>query len=72
MPTAQTILLGVHTKRCEPVDIKAPLHAFIKNTYSAREANEANDDLDAIHQLRAELTAATSGSQAGLRDELAK
>lgn len=73
MPTAQSVLLGVHCKRTENVDIKAPLHGYIKTTYSARQAEEGDDDLDTIQHLRKDIVMAQPGAQgASNRETLSK
>lgn len=73
MPTAFSILLACHCKKTDSVDLKAPLHSYIKNTYSDREAQEADDDLVTIQQLRTEISlASTNATQPGMRDNLAK
>jgi programmed cell death 6-interacting protein len=73
MPSAFGLMLATHCKRTEAVDLKGPLLAYIKSTYSDREAEDANDDLVALQQLRAEVSLASASATApGMRDNLAK
>jgi programmed cell death 6-interacting protein len=70
MPSAQTIMLAVHAKRTEQLDIKSPILNYIRATYDEADANDAADDLEGIQGLRNELVTAqgAAGGQ-GLRKE---
>lgn len=73
MPSALSVLLAVHCKKTDNVDLKTPVHKYISNTYSETEAREAEDDLETIQQLRSTIAnASTNGMQPGMRDSLAK
>ena len=72
MPTAQTVMLAIHCKRTENVELKAPILQYIRDAYSDRDAADASDDLSAVQTLRNELVLAQSGSQGMLKDSLAK
>eukprot|EP00200_Dunaliella_tertiolecta_P017215 CAMPEP_0202411634 /NCGR_PEP_ID=MMETSP1128-20130828/22377_1 /ASSEMBLY_ACC=CAM_ASM_000463 /TAXON_ID=3047 /ORGANISM="Dunaliella tertiolecta, Strain CCMP1320" /LENGTH=780 /DNA_ID=CAMNT_0049017371 /DNA_START=116 /DNA_END=2454 /DNA_ORIENTATION=- len=73
MPSALSVLLAIHCKKTESVDLKTPIHKYIALTYSETEAREAEDDLETIQQLRSTIAnASTNGMQPGMRDSLAK
>ncbi|GLI70883.1 hypothetical protein VaNZ11_015904 [Volvox africanus] len=72
MPTAQSVMLAIHCKKAEPVDIKGPLFAYIRAMYSDREADDAAGDLERVQSLRAEVALALSGSQPGVRETVTK
>ena len=73
MPHAKTVLLAVHCKKTESVDLKTPIHKYICGTYSEAEAREAEDDLENIQQLRSTIAqASTNAMQPGMRDSLTK
>ncbi|GFR44801.1 hypothetical protein Agub_g6136, partial [Astrephomene gubernaculifera] len=72
MPTAQSVMLAIHCKKADTVDLKTPLLTYIRATYSDREADDAADDLERIQALRAEVALAQSGSQPSARDTLMK
>ncbi|GBF91561.1 hypothetical protein Rsub_04301 [Raphidocelis subcapitata] len=64
MPTAQHIMLAVHCKKTEQVDLKGPILSYIRSTYSGAEADGAADDLAAVQGLRNEMVTA-QGSATG-------
>lgn len=64
MPSAQNVMLAVHCKRTDQLDVKAPILSYIRSTYSEAEASEAADDLAAVHAVRSELVTA-QGSATG-------
>jgi programmed cell death 6-interacting protein len=71
--SAFSVLIACHCKRTESLDLKTPLSKYILSTYTETEAREAEDDLEAIQQLRASITLASSNAmQPGMRDSLAK
>lgn len=72
MVSAQHVMLAAHCKKTDQVDLKAPVIAYIKNTYTNAEANDASDDLTAIQALRNEIVTAQSSAQGAKRDTLAK
>lgn len=72
MPSAQTVMLAIHCKRTENVELKAPLLQYVREAYSDRDADDCADDLAAVQTLRNELVLAQSGSQGMHRDSLAK
>lgn len=72
MPTAQSINLAVHCKRTEAVDLVKPIVAYIRQTYSDREANEAADDVAEIQKLRNEISGVETGASQALKDGLVK
>ncbi|GBF94332.1 hypothetical protein Rsub_06954 [Raphidocelis subcapitata] len=71
-PQAQTIMLAVHVKRTEPVDLQGPLLAYVRSTYGDADASDAEDDLAAVQALRAELVAAQGAAQGVKRETLIK
>jgi programmed cell death 6-interacting protein len=72
MPSAHNVMLAIHAKRTDNVDLKGPILTYIRETYSDREADEAVDDLAVVQQLRNEIATAQAGSQAAFRDSLTK
>jgi programmed cell death 6-interacting protein len=72
MPSAQTVMLAIHCKRTENVELKAPILQYIREAYSDRDADDAADDLAAVQTLRNELVLAQSGAQGMLKESLAK
>jgi len=69
MPSAQHVMLAVHCKKTDQIDIKAPILAYIRHTYSDREADEAVDDLAAVQGLRNDLVQAQSSATGTPRKE---
>jgi hypothetical protein len=72
MPSAQNILLAIHVKRTDNVELKNPILSYIRETYSDREAEDAVDDLVAIQTLRNELVTSQAGSQLTAKDSYIK
>lgn len=72
MPTAHSVMLAIHCKRTETVDVKGPLLAYIRATYSDKEADEAADDLGTIQHLRGEVALVQNGAQPSSRENLCK
>lgn len=54
-PNAKNMMLAIHGKKADGVDLKSPLISYVRNTYSDREADDAADDLNMVQQLRAEV-----------------
>ena len=69
--TMSTLLLAVHCKKTDSLDLKTPIWNYIANTYSDQQANDASDDLAVVQQLRGEVVGLT-GSLQQLRETLAK
>lgn len=72
MPSAQYVLLAIHVKRTDNVELKNPILSYIRETYSDREAEDAVDDLAAIQSLRNEIVLAQAGSQLNAKDTYIK
>lgn len=72
MPTAQSVMLAIHCKKTDSTDLKTPLLAYIRATYSDREADEAADDLEKVQHLRSEMALMQSGAQPGAKETLTK
>ena len=66
-----SMLLAVHCKKTEAVDLKTPIWKYIAATYSEQQANDAADDLATVQQLRTEFVGLT-GSLAQLRETICK
>ncbi|KAK9820581.1 hypothetical protein WJX72_011897 [[Myrmecia] bisecta] len=66
-----TLLLAVHCKKTDSLDLKTPIWNYIASTYSDQQANDASDDLAVVQQLRGEVVGLT-GSLQQLRDTLSK
>lgn len=65
------MMLAVHAKKTDPVDLKQPMLSYIQHTYSPQQANDAADDLTAVQQMRTTVTTLT-GSLPSLQDTLLK
>lgn len=65
------MLLAVHCKKSDPVDLKTPIWTYIASTYGEKPANDASDDLATVQTLRNEVVGLT-GSLSSLRDSMAK
>lgn len=72
MPSAQHVLLAIHIKRTDNVELKNPILSYIRETYSDREAEDAVDDLAAIQAVRNEIVQAQTGSQLNAKDTYIK
>ena len=51
-------MLALVCKKSDAVDMKAPLLAYVRATYSDNVADDAADDLSAINQQRSEVNLA--------------
>jgi programmed cell death 6-interacting protein len=72
MPTAQNIMLAVHGKRTDQLEIKSPILTYIRATYGDGDADDAIDDLAAIQGLRNEIVTAQGGTQGVSKETLVK
>ncbi|KAF8060549.1 BRO1 [Scenedesmus sp. PABB004] len=72
MPSAQHVMLAIHVKRTEALELKNPIMSYIREQYGDRDAEDALDDLAAIQNLRNELVNAQTGSQMGAKDSYIK
>ena len=54
--SAHSVMMSLSCKRTDPIDLKAPLLAFVRATYSDAFADDTADVLIAINQLRNEVT----------------
>lgn len=70
-PAPANMLLAVHCKKGDHLDLKDPIWSYICATYSDQQAHDAADDLAAVQQLRNDLVGLT-GSLPDLRDTLAR
>lgn len=68
MPSAQHVMLAIHVKRTEAVELKNPILAYIRENYSDRDADDALDDLVTIQALRQEVITAQAAAQPGAKD----
>ena len=66
-----SMLLAVHCKKTDSVDLKAPGWKYIAATYSEHQATDAADDLATVQQLRSEIVGLT-GSLPQLRETVCK
>ena len=71
-PSPNHIMLAIHCKRTDQVELKAPILAYIRDTYSDREAEDAEDDLALVQSLRNDIVASQSGPQAAIKEQLTK
>lgn len=67
MPTV-SVMLAIHEKSPEPLDLYPPLHRFIVAAYSDRDAERVKDDLEIIQRLRFDVENPTSLSSDSLAD----
>lgn len=51
-PNARTMMLAIHGKRTETVDLKNPLTIYVRNYYPHGAAADAAADFDTVQQLR--------------------
>jgi programmed cell death 6-interacting protein len=72
MPSAQHVMLAIHCKRTDNVEIKNPVLSYVRETYGDRDADEALDDLVAIQNQRNSIVVAQSGSAGASKDSLVK
>lgn len=72
MPSATHVMLAIHVKRTDNVELKNPILSYIRETYSDHEAEDAVDDLAAIQTLRNELVTSQAGSQLTAKDSYTK
>ncbi|GBG75643.1 hypothetical protein CBR_g20272 [Chara braunii] len=49
------VMLAIHAKKTLPVDLYKPLKQYVVQHFSEREAQDADDDLHAVHQMRSEV-----------------
>lgn len=65
------MLLAVHCKKGDHLDLKDPIWSYICTTYSDQQAHDAADDLATVQQLRNDVVGLT-GSLPDLRETLAR
>jgi hypothetical protein len=58
MPTSKNVLRRIRTKRASKVDFKGPLLKYIKRVYGDHIAQEAEESLDALQDLRNQIVSA--------------
>lgn len=66
-----SMLLAVHCKKSDSVDLKTPIWNYIATTYSETQANDAAEDLAAVQGLRSEIVGLT-GSLPQLKETMSK
>ncbi|CAM8939298.1 unnamed protein product [Rhodiola kirilowii] len=54
-PSATNVMLAIHEKKTIQMDLYRPLRQFIAITYSERQAQTLEDDLDAVKELRSKI-----------------
>ena len=70
--SAQSVMLALVCKRADTADLKAPLLAYVRATYSDTIADDSAEDLSNINALRTEVTSAIAAGGPSQRDALAK
>ena len=65
------IMLAVHCKKAEPLELKGPVQEYIAATYGDSAAQDAAEDLETIQGQRAQIVG-MGGSLPSLRDLMAK
>ncbi len=66
-----SMLLAVHCKKTDSIDLRTPIWNYIALTYSESQANDAADDLATVQQLRSDIVGLT-GSLPQLRETICK
>ena len=69
---AANIMLAIYEKKTVSVDLYRPLRNYIVFNYSEREAQNLEDDLQTLKQMRVDLERATAESLSSRRDLLQK
>lgn len=69
---AVTVLLAIHVKRTDQVELKNPILQYVRENYGDRDAEDCVDDLASIQQLRNEIVSAQTGSQLSTKDTYIK
>lgn len=64
------LMLAIHEKKTNSVDLYRPLRNYVTFTYSEREAQLIDDDLETLKQLRSDLERVPDPSPAARRDLL--
>ncbi|KAJ6988136.1 hypothetical protein D5086_016533 [Populus alba] len=70
--TATNIMLAIHEKKTNPLDLYRPLRNYISMFYSEREAQNLEDDLQTVKQYRSDLERQPDPSPTSRRDLLQK
>ena len=70
--SAQSVMLALVCKKTDSVDLKGPLLAFVRATYSDSVADDTAEDLSACNSLRSEVSNSGLGASPALRDNMAK
>jgi len=70
--SAQSVMLALICKRTDSLDLKPPLLAFVRATYSDSVADDTAEDLVAINQLRNEVSNSGLGASPALRENMVK
>lgn len=60
------MLLGVHCKKSDKVDLRTPLWNYISHNYSPSQAHEAAEDLTTVQAQRDEVISLTGSYAAQL------
>eukprot|EP00252_Welwitschia_mirabilis_P019453 TRINITY_DN4515_c0_g1_i1.p1 TRINITY_DN4515_c0_g1~~TRINITY_DN4515_c0_g1_i1.p1 ORF type:complete len:888 (+),score=181.72 TRINITY_DN4515_c0_g1_i1:183-2846(+) len=68
--TVVNVMLAIHEKKTVSVDLYRPLRNYIALHYSEREAVEAEDDLEAVKRMRAEVEKGPSSDVPETRRDL--
>ncbi|KAL9306203.1 Vacuolar-sorting protein BRO1 [Arabidopsis thaliana] len=64
------LMLAIHEKKTSSVDLYRPLRNYVTFTYSEREAQLIDDDLETLKQLRSDIERVSDPSPAARRDLL--
>lgn len=55
MPQSSNVLRRVRTKRTSKADLRGPLQKYVKRVYGDHVAQEMEDSLEALQELRAQI-----------------
>jgi programmed cell death 6-interacting protein len=69
---AKSVLLAIHVKRTDDLEIKGPILSYIRETYGDRDAEDCVDDLASVQSLRKELVLSQTASQLSAKDTYIK
>jgi programmed cell death 6-interacting protein len=65
-------MLAIHCKKTDNTELKNPILAYIRETYSDRDADDALDDLVSIQNQRNNIVTAASGGTGASKESLVK
>ncbi|KAJ7552040.1 hypothetical protein O6H91_06G039700 [Diphasiastrum complanatum] len=64
MTATINVMLAIHGKKTTPIDLYKPLRHYIAQHYSEREAQDAEEDLQAVQHMRTDIERASDALEA--------